>query len=48
MPRLDLATERLLSGEIADPLTIRRKHYGATVCAALLGRRFILDLVKRS
>lgn len=42
---LQLATERLLSGEIADRLSIRRQQYGFTVCLAGFGHRLIVDLV---
>lgn len=42
---LQFATERLLSGEIADRISIRRQHYGFTVCLAGFGHRVIVDLV---
>ena len=47
MPKFDFASERLLSGEVADRFTIRRAQYGVAVSAVLFRRRFILDLVTK-
>jgi hypothetical protein len=46
MYRIDYASERLLQGERSQPFTVRRTSYGLTLCACVLGRRFILDLMR--
>ncbi len=45
MPTLNITTERLLTGEAADLLTLQRKPYGSTLCVVLFGRRLIVDLI---
>jgi hypothetical protein len=45
--RIEFATESLLTGELADRLSITPQPYGRTVCLVAFGRRIIVDFIGR-
>lgn len=44
---LELATERLLPGELSSAFAVTLKPYGRTLCVSAFGFRLIVDIVTR-
>ena len=43
--RIDVATERLLPGQMADRVTFAPKDYGRTFCISVFGWTLVVDFI---